>query len=544
MSRYSDQQLHHPIEIYVGEGPEADRFVRRLNKELLRLMAEAGQAGEQEPERGQERSREKDQELQQARRHKPAELSGWLAAGLKPLPEGAAPLRMNSGAQAFAARSAAAAARRLSLAGLVPARQGKRRDGYRRRFEVTVFGVRAVHTAEVGGVGAGSSLGANAGAAGGVGVGQEESSQPDSPWHRRLEKLAVKALYTQGLDFGQVTLEAGDAGWEIARMTACPAFRTPEAARAFAAAVLETAEGWRAEAERGAERLVNGRSAGAVGQAEDPELFGSGSGDLLLGMDPEFLLFDPGAGKIIPASRFLSRTGAAGCDSVWIRGRRRFPLAELRPDPAGEPKAALRQLMGAMREAARQIGDAPLAWLAGGLPQPGLPLGGHLHFSGVVLTPQLLRALDHFLALPVALLEDSRSASRRPRYGCLGDFRRQSHGGFEYRTLPSFLVSPVVTKGTVALALLVASVYKSGALPEVPPLPASALEAFYTGDRTALRPFALRALEQAEALPSFSSYQLYIDPMFKAVRSGRTWDESVDIRKAWKLAGNPPGQRA
>ncbi|GGA24747.1 putative amidoligase domain-containing protein [Paenibacillus physcomitrellae] len=654
MGQQSNQPLHLPIQLYVGEEPESDRFARRLTTELRRLQAEARQEGrrlrqahkpqewseeplepeaerqglrpekerlswEEQPDRTEQPNRKeqlngREQQTRRGEAHgqRPAVRQGWLAAGLKPLPEGVAPLWMNRGAAAFAARSASAAAWRLSMAGLVPAMESKRRAGYRRRFEVTVFGLRAVHVAEVSGVGAGW-LGANArtaagriadgsahiaagdtdgssgtrtaaehtagsrahmtagyidsssfhmaaghtagssgsGSGGGrrAGVSEAESPlmEPDSPLFRRLEKMAIKALYAQGLDFAQVTLEAGDSGWEIAGITTFPDLRAYEAARAFAEAVLQMAEEWRlaAETANSLEALpslpsndnpFSSREA-VSGRAGEDRAISSG---LLLGMDPEFLLFDPAARKIIPASRFLSREGVAGCDSVWIRGRRRFPLAELRPDPAGEPEAAIRQLMGAMREAARQIGDAPLAWLAGGLPQPGLPLGGHLHFSGVLLTPQLLRALDHFLAIPAAVLEDSRSASRRPRYGCLGDFRRQSHGGFEYRTLPSFLVSPVVAKGTVALALLVASAYKSGTLPEVPPEHAAALKAFYTGDRTALRPFALQALEQAEALPSFSRYKPYIDPMFKAIRAGRTWDESVDIRKVWKLEGHSP----
>lgn len=93
------------------------------------------------------------------------------------------------------------------------------------------------------------------------------------------------------------------------------------------------------------------------------------------------------------------------------------------------------------------------------MPQPGFPLGGHLHFSGVSLNGALLRALDNYLALPLALLEDKRATRRRPHYGNLGDFRRQSYGGFEYRTLPSFLISPQLAKGVIGMAFLIASQY-------------------------------------------------------------------------------------
>ena len=70
--------------------------------------------------------------------------------------------------------------------------------------------------------------------------------------------------------------------------------------------------------------------------------------------------------------------------------------------------------------------------------------------SRIWLTSRLLRVLDNYLALPFILIEDQNTKLRRPRYGFLGDFRRKTHGGFEYRTLPSWIVSPRITKGVIA----------------------------------------------------------------------------------------------
>ncbi|MCZ4142661.1 hypothetical protein BZG17_33240, partial [Escherichia coli] len=117
-------------------------------------------------------------------------------------------------------------------------------------------------------------------------------------------------------------------------------------------------------------------------------------------------------------------------------------------------------LLRAFGSASRSITDHTLIWQAGSMPQRGLPLGGHVHFSGITLNGELLRTLDNYLALPLAMLQDPRGDARRPRYGALGDFRLKSHGGFEYRTLPSFLVSPLVAKGVVGLAGLIASNYR------------------------------------------------------------------------------------
>ncbi|WP_223066279.1 putative amidoligase domain-containing protein [Paenibacillus caui] len=461
----------------------------------------------------------------------------WAGAGSWPLPEGAAPLCMNGGAAAFAARSARLVAERLRMAGLKAAESHREADGqgsYRRCFAVTVFCLQAVHIAEIPsrtGEGAGDSLAASrramssrmsGGSMGGSASDMRGNSlmvsgpEPGSPMFRRLEKTAVRALYVQGLDFGEVTLLSCGSGYAVASIVPLPELGLGNSARLFAESVRRVAADWALEAA--------------------PASSGAAANKMLIGMDPEFLLYDRLRGKIVPASRFLDTAGRAGCDAVWINGRRKYPLAELRPAPGGEPREAVQHLMAAMREASRQIGDKALAWLAGGMPQPGLPLGGHLHFSGVMLTPQLLRALDNYLALPVAALEDPRSRARRPRYGLLGDFRRQAYGGFEYRTLPSFLISPVVTKGVVALAVLIAEEYKGPALSSLPLNDDEALSAFYQGDRPAIRRLALQVIEEVADLPGFSKYESYLTPMFDAIRSGKMWDETADIREAWKIS--------
>ncbi|HBU83014.1 MAG TPA: hypothetical protein DEF35_15430 [Paenibacillus sp.] len=324
----------------------------------------------------------------------------------------------------------------------------------------------------------------------------------------RIERLATKTLYTVGLDHGAVRLEAsGKSGCAVISINPRPWKGMTDLSAMYRA-------GWKQlQSELDEERHHNAAP--------------------ILGMDPEFLLVQMPESKIVPASRFLERTGVAGCDSVTIGGRRIYPVAELRPAPSSEPRELLAHLMRAFAAASRSISDHSLIWQAGGMPQRGLPLGGHVHFSGVTLNGELLRALDNYLALPLAVLQDPRGSGRRPRYGALGDFRLKSYGGFEYRTLPSFLVSPLVAKGVVALAGLIARDYQQ--LRQRPLTKADIHTAFYEGNREVMQAYIPALLDDLTKMDGFERYEQYAAPLISQLRQGRTWDESRDIRKLWNI---------
>ncbi|ASA22009.1 putative amidoligase domain-containing protein [Paenibacillus donghaensis] len=317
-----------------------------------------------------------------------------------------------------------------------------------------------------------------------------------------LQSVAIRALYGLGLDSGEVVLAAlGDRRYAVERI----------------------------EPLRSA-RVGPYRSA-AASLARSVALEQPGRPGLLMGMDPEFLLLRESTGRVVPASRYLPTDGVAGCDAGPSGTRGVFPVAELRPQPRREPRALLAQLMSAARTADRLIADRSLRWRAGGMPLRGWALGGHLHFSGVTLSAPLLRALDNYLALPLLLLEDARAGARRPRYGVLGDFRHQPHGGFEYRTLPSFLVSPVIAKGAVHLAHLIVSHYED--LP-LRPLDREDLHAaYYSGDKALLRAAFPPLAKQLRHLSGYPCAAPCIEPLFRFIAEERTWDESRDIRALW-----------
>lgn len=411
---------------------------------------------------------------------------------------------MNENLQKFLGSSLPERQSRLTISGLnasltAPGYESHhiRYHSFIRRYIVQVFHLQATSIAALG-----------AGGISGPQLREEEGNR--SLLERRLEKIAVRTLYALNLQLGEVTIHAGEDGrFTVEHVSAMPDLTGEGRAELMAKAMLNLLL-----------ELLPGTEAANERQA-------------LLGMDPEFLLFNRATGKVIPASRYLGIAGEAGCDSLRYRGERRFPLAELRPKPGGEPRELLVHLLRAFRLAYRAIDDKALQWQAGGMPQRGFPLGGHIHFSGIPLTFELLQVLDNYLALPIAILEDRNGSQRRPRYGYLGDFRIQKHGGFEYRTLPSFLISPLVTKGVVAIAALIAGHWEL--LQRRPLQHERTYTAFYQGEQMKLREGLAELYTDLTSLAAYSKYESYIAPFMEATMSGRTWDETKDIRKLWKL---------
>ncbi|MFX3632907.1 MAG: hypothetical protein ACE3L7_05625 [Candidatus Pristimantibacillus sp.] len=336
----------------------------------------------------------------------------------------------------------------------------------------------------------------------------DELLWPDDPVLRRVVRTAVSALYAIGLDMGEADIAlCGDGGTAVrdARSIQDESLRMM-ALRRFAV--------WHTLIQADAEAMEGKK--------------------LLIGADPEFVLLRPD-GKIAPASRFLGEgvNNAAGSDAMLIGKRIVYPVAELRPEPAADPTTLARHVQRLLHRAAAKIDDASLRWAAGAMPVPGLALGGHIHLSGTPLSSRLLRLLDSYMAFPLALVEDPAGRGRRPRYGALGDFRRQPHGGFEYRTLPSWLVSPAAAKAIFALALLCAR--EARTLSYIPALDERYVEAFYAGDRAELAGCLDHVAASAAATPSYAALEPYIEPLLDAARRGATWDERADIRIKWRI---------
>ncbi|MBX6394434.1 MAG: hypothetical protein IRY98_01740 [Alicyclobacillaceae bacterium] len=261
---------------------------------------------------------------------------------------------------------------------------------------------------------------------------------------------------------------------------------------------------------------------------------GEGTSRLILGADLEFMLRGQ-SGKIVLASRYFPRKGEVGCDDRTLHGDAgKLPLAEVRPTASASPIRLVQHIREALIEAARLCPSRKVKWLAGSMPFRGFPIGGHIHFSGISPGSRLVRALDTYIGLPVALMEDPQTARiRRRKYGFLGDVRRKSHGGFEYRTPGSWLVSPEIATAVLCLAHIVAQHYRD--LEDWPFDDPGIQSAFYASDRKVLKPVFTSIWKSLSQVSLYEEYEDYLSIIPWMIERDLTWDESVDIRETWDV---------
>lgn len=260
--------------------------------------------------------------------------------------------------------------------------------------------------------------------------------------------------------------------------------------------------------------------------------------EIVLGADPEFMLRNRQTGRMVPASRLFPKAGPVGCDDRATRGTvRTYPLAEVRPQPTSSPIELIRNIRACLRRACTFATPKELRatrWEAGSMPFRGYPIGGHVHFSNVELSSDLLRALDNYLAIPTMLIERNATAVlRRRKYGHLGDHRVKEHGGFEYRTLGSWLMSPTIATAVLCLSKLVATEYRN--LPSNWLDTHAAQRAFYLCDKVYFQNLFPSLWREVTLTPTYSHYAEELKVLRDLVEENKRWKESVDIKKTWEL---------
>lgn len=328
-----------------------------------------------------------------------------------------------------------------------------------------------------------------------------------SRWrYQRVLEAACRSVYVLGLHFGCVHVNVHPSGsWHVERVDPHPEV-DEELGLAYGEAIARLA-------------------ALSLGGPRP-------TGELVLGADPEFSLATQD-GRILYASRYLPFRGEVGHDrQSWERRGTVYPLAELRPAPSPSPLVLAERVAQALLRAREALPAARTRWMAGSFPLSRVPTGGHVHLSGVPLTTPLLLALDTYVAIPFMLLEKrTRAKLRRRRYGRLGEFRRKEHGGFEYRTLPSWLVSPAATRAALCLVKTVASEWPR--LDPAPLRPARAVREFYLGKKTRFRLAFHQRWRRLLATPTAEAYAYELSYVKRMVTGEQEWNDDDDFKSAW-----------
>lgn len=172
---------------------------------------------------------------------------------------------------------------------------------------------------------------------------------------------------------------------------------------------------------------------------------------MALGADPEFELHNR-HGFVSAAQAFIyapanSAVGLDGCNNT----------GEIRPTP-GTPASITAAVSNHIAYLNQAVGNDLQAYAGSGI---YVPLGGHIHFSGVPCSPILRDLLDITVAKPLNSLSNPTSLyNRRERssYGRYGSFRPQAWG-WEYRAPLSWISHPIVCRGALELAYQTAKLY-------------------------------------------------------------------------------------
>lgn len=318
----------------------------------------------------------------------------------------------------------------------------------------------------------------------------------------RVGEAAFRALHALRLDFGVVDIARRGDSFVVVDLNLTPPVRGP-IAEAYAAAISQFFNRWH----------------------QPPKMF-------LLGADPEFIIQERREKKLVVASRYLPRYGRIGVDSQRIRGTHAArPIVEVRPPPSWDPAALSRSLGVLLRALPRALRRRGLGWYAGSGPLASFPTGGHIHFGGLPLSAGLIRALDSYVALPVLLIEDPERARRRRRkYGSLGEFRRK-RWGFEYRTLPSWLVAPRFAEAVISLAKLVGIHWRE--LRADPFLHPPLVRDFYLCRKADLYEWFDRIWADIQSLPDFQVHAGRIGVIPQLIQHRLRWNEQRDFRREW-----------
>lgn len=251
-----------------------------------------------------------------------------------------------------------------------------------------------------------------------------------------------------------------------------------------------------------------------------------------IGADIEFMLSCDH--ELLPASTFFPVEGDVGCDERQIeKDSGEYALVEIRPEKGESPEELYIHIKELVEKASQMAPYENIEFHAGSMPFRGYQCGGHLHF-GIPASLSLLRALDYYLAMPFALIEEPRTAKlrRKTNHGGLGRFRKKTYG-FEYISLSSWLVEPNLTKSILCLAYLVAAHHHE--LQSEFLFHPTIQRAYYHANLPILKklwPDIKTTLMNTSSYSKFESELVYL---FEIIENGSRFHEESDMRQNWEL---------
>lgn len=189
--------------------------------------------------------------------------------------------------------------------------------------------------------------------------------------------------------------------------------------------------------------------------------------DVVMGSDPEFLLFNREDGRVMRANEFLSRNGELASDGA---------MAEIRPKPAITAEEHVQNIHALFKSHKARNSITDYKWACACYhvdDNRDYPVGGHIHVGNPAKIARwsmenrdaffivFNKILDELLAVPLTKLDGIESGKNRRTncrmsnnggYGYFGEWRN-CNGRLEHRTLSGmWLLHPSVAKATLGTA--------------------------------------------------------------------------------------------
>ena len=336
-----------------------------------------------------------------------------------------------------------------------------------------------------------------------------DSKDLDTNIKKNICDLAIKSVHALGLDFGVVSIgQTSENNCYVLDVDATCKEMSPECKKKYICQFTKMLFIY--------ENLINDTK------------------DITIGADPECLLKDKNTGELVFASDFFTKEGMFGLDNRSIEsGRKYYPLLEIRPNYSTNPIDVVNSIQSNLNDVCKYVHYKNIGLYAGSMPIYNYWVGGHIHF-GIRPNSKLVKALDNYLAIPIMMIENSYSArKRKTKYGSLGNFRLKYHGGFEYCTLSSWLVSREICEGILCLAKVIVQEYLN--LNENFLCSYSDIRAFYLVNKFYFKDKIKDIINIISNTNTYKKYKSYIDPLFKEILLCKTWDEDKDIRENWNM---------